>query len=85
MATQSNVPLADVVRSGITLTFVSFPAAIAQMPGSGVWSIVFFFMVLILGLDTQFTVVEICTTAIMDGFPQVKYYKKTLRIFNCFS
>ena len=71
MATQSNVPLDEVVRSGITLTFVSFPAAISQMPGSSVWSIVFFFMVLILGLDTQFTVVEICTTAIMDGFPQV--------------
>ena len=71
MATQSNVPLAEVVRSGITLTFVSFPAAIAQMPGSSLWSVVFFFMVLILGLDTQFTVVEICTTAIMDGFSQV--------------
>ena len=71
MAKQSNVPLDQVVRSGITLTFVSFPAAISQMPGSSVWSIVFFFMVLILGLDTQFTVVEICTTAIMDGFPQV--------------
>ena len=74
MATQSNVPLAEVVRSGITLTFVSFPAAIAQMPGSSLWSVVFFFMVLILGLDTQFTVVEICTTAIMDGFSQVCHF-----------
>ena len=69
MAFQSNKPMSHVVRSGITLAFVSFPAAIAQMPGSVYWSILFFFMVLLLGLDTQFTVVEICTAALMDQFP----------------
>jgi len=69
MAKRSNTELSKVVRSGITLAFVSFPAAIAEMPGSVAWSCIFFFMVLLLGLDTQFTVVEICTTAIMDYFP----------------
>ena len=78
MAAESNVPLAQVVRSGITLTFVSFPAAIAQMPGSSLWAIVFFFMVLLLGLDTQFTVVEICTNAIMDAFPEVCFLVQIL-------
>jgi len=50
MAYQSNTSMRHVVRSGITLAFVSFPAAIAQMPGSVYWSILFFFMVLLLGL-----------------------------------
>ena len=71
MAKRSNTELSKVVRSGITLAFVSFPAAIAEMPGAVAWSCIFFFMVLLLGLDTQFTVVEICTTAIMDYFPGV--------------
>jgi solute carrier family 6 amino acid transporter-like protein 5/7/9/14 len=68
MAKQSNTQLKDVVRSGITLAFVSFPAAIAQMPGSMFWSITFFFMLLLLGMDTQFTVVEIVRTAVTGKF-----------------
>ena len=83
MAKRSNTELSKVVRSGITLAFVSFPAAIAEMPGSVAWSCIFFFMVLLLGLDTQFTVVEICTTAIMDYFPGVSpillFFKRGIR------
>ena len=66
---QSNSAMNEVVSSGITLVFVSFPTAIADMPGASFWAILFFFMVLLLGLDTQFTVVEICTTAVIDAFP----------------
>ena len=83
MAKRSNTELSKVVRSGITLAFVSFPAAIAEMPGAVAWSCIFFFMVLLLGLDTQFTVVEICTTAIMDYFPGVsskQFVKRLNRI-----
>ena len=69
MARQAHTEMKSVVRSGITLAFVSFPAAIAEMPGSVFWALTFFFMVLLLGLDTQFTVVEICTTALFDAFP----------------
>ena len=79
MAKRSNTELSKVVRSGITLAFVSFPAAIAEMPGAVAWSCIFFFMVLLLGLDTQFTVVEICTTAIMDYFPGVSSLMSRLR------
>ena len=76
MAKQTNLPLSSVVQSGIVLAFVSFPAAIAEMPGSVFWSGIFFFMVLLLGLDTQFTVVELCCTAIMDTFPNVSILYK---------
>ena len=46
------------------------------MPGASIWSVVFFFMVLLLGLDTQFTVVEICTTAVFDMFSNTLDHKK---------
>lgn len=82
MAKRSNTELSKVVRSGITLAFVSFPAAIAEMPGAVAWSCIFFFMVLLLGLDTQFTVVEICSTAIMDYFPGVSSNQESNKKIN---
>jgi len=70
MARKSHTDMKNVVRSGITLAYVSFPSAIADMPGSTFWAVLFYVMVLLLGLDTQFTVVEICVTAILDAFPK---------------
>lgn len=43
---------------GIFLAFVSYPAAISQLPLAALWGIIFFTMLVLLGLDSVFAVIE---------------------------
>ena len=46
--------------------FVAYPAAIAEMEGAPIWSILFFVMIICLGLDSQFCMVEVVVTTLQD-------------------
>ena len=46
-----------------------YPEAVSQLPVAPLWSFLFFFMLLTLGLGTQFTVVETVVTTIVDLWP----------------
>ncbi|ELK07473.1 Sodium- and chloride-dependent neutral and basic amino acid transporter B(0+) [Pteropus alecto] len=54
MAHISGKEVSQVVKSGFDLAFIAYPEALAQLPGGPFWSILFFFMLLTLGLDSQF-------------------------------
>lgn len=66
MAHDSGLDVSKVADSGPGLAFVVYPEALARMPGSTVWSLLFFFMLLTLGLDTMFVTVETVISAICD-------------------
>lgn len=48
------------------MVFIAFTDAINQMPGATFWSVIFFLMLLTLGLDSLFGALESVTTALKD-------------------
>ncbi|XP_032083036.1 sodium- and chloride-dependent neutral and basic amino acid transporter B(0+) [Thamnophis elegans] len=78
MAYMSKKKVEDVVKSGFDLAFVAYPEALSQLPVAPLWSFLFFFMLLLLGLDSQFATIETITTTIQDIYPAVM---KKMRVF----
>ncbi|XP_077137624.1 sodium- and chloride-dependent neutral and basic amino acid transporter B(0+)-like [Ranitomeya variabilis] len=71
MALVSGKKVSDVVDEGFGLAFIAYPDALAKLPVSPLWSILFFCMLLALGLDSQFALIETLTTTIQDVFPKL--------------
>jgi len=46
--------------------FITYPEALAQMPGAPFFSVIFFFTLFLLGLTSAFSLLEVMTTLIMD-------------------
>ncbi|XP_012272981.1 sodium-dependent dopamine transporter [Orussus abietinus] len=69
MARASGKSIQDVATEGPGLVFIVYPAAIATMPGSIFWALIFFMMLLTLGLDSSFGGSEAIITALSDEFP----------------
>ncbi|XP_019647388.1 PREDICTED: sodium- and chloride-dependent glycine transporter 2-like [Branchiostoma belcheri] len=76
MANEMGVKVEEVADTGAGLAFVAYPAALARLPISPLWSSLFFVMLLTLGLDSQFAVLEALVTGIVDEFPRRLRSKK---------
>uniref|UniRef100_A0A5S6Q8P2 Transporter n=1 Tax=Trichuris muris TaxID=70415 RepID=A0A5S6Q8P2_TRIMR len=56
----------EVVSEGPGLAFITYPEVVSRMPLSQLWSALFFFMVLTVGVDSVFVMVETAITAAHD-------------------
>ncbi|KAI2664878.1 Sodium-dependent serotonin transporter [Labeo rohita] len=79
MAEQRNVNVEDVARDkGPSLLFITYPEAIANMVGSTFFAIIFFVMMITLGLDSTFGGLEAIITAVMDEYPDTLSHRREL-------
>merc|ERR1719150_528311 len=78
------VPIENVVRQKQGLAFVVYPEAILKLQPAQLWSVLFFFMLFLLGLDSQFAFLETVLTGIYDWAPaKLRNYKPIVVAILC--
>jgi NSS family neurotransmitter:Na+ symporter len=66
---QSGLPVCEVVQSGPQLAFVTYPTIIRLLPfGSVIFGVLFFLMILTLGIDSAFSLVEAGAASLIEKF-----------------
>ncbi|XP_072104042.1 sodium- and chloride-dependent GABA transporter 1 isoform X2 [Mobula birostris] len=62
------LPVENIATDGPGLVFVVYPEAFVTMPIAPMWATLFFFMLLCLGVDSQFAMVEVMVVSLMDSW-----------------
>jgi len=88
IATIKGLSVDEVAASGPGLVFVVYPEGLSTMPAAPLWSILFFIMMMMLGLSSMFSMAETFFSGFMDEFPSVLrktyYHTVAFRAVGCF-
>ena len=64
-----DLSIEDLAISGIELPFVAYPAMLAMLPGSNLWAILFFVMLVTVGIDSIFATFDFMQVFLFSEFP----------------
>lgn len=81
MAQKHSVPIGDVAKDGPGLIFIIYPEALATLPLSSVWAVVFFTMLLALGIDSAMGGMESVITGLIDEFQLLHRHRELFTLF----
>lgn len=76
--------LTDAELRGSTLVFVTLPEIFIQMPGTQLWSVLFFFLLLVAALTSTISVAEVSVAFICDRFKKSRKVATMLVILPTF-
>ncbi|KAG7167240.1 Sodium- and chloride-dependent glycine transporter 2-like 3 [Homarus americanus] len=86
MSHDLGIDIRELATSGPGLAFIAYPEAISRtLPIPQLWSVLFFFMLFTLGLDSEFALLETVLTALYDSFPRLRSRKLLLTATLCIS
>lgn len=83
MAHATNGTMESVVNSGPGLVFITYPEVVLRLPAAPVWAVLFFIMLAILGVDSEFCNVESLVCGVVDNWPQKLRKHRKLFTFCC--
>ncbi|XP_034240905.1 sodium- and chloride-dependent GABA transporter 2-like [Thrips palmi] len=83
VALEQGTTVANVVTSGPGLVFLTYPEVVLRLPGAPVWSAVFFTMLVVLGIDSEFCIVEALVAGLADQWPVLKTHRKKFTAVVC--
>ncbi len=68
----TNTPIKELPISGPDLVFITYPAALSLLPYPRLWIFLFFFTLILIGIDSQFGMVEVISYTIIDFKPKIR-------------
>ncbi|OWF53555.1 sodium- and chloride-dependent glycine transporter 1-like [Mizuhopecten yessoensis] len=76
MAHDAGLTMEEVAEAGPGLVFVAYPEAIMKLPLPHLWGVLFFLMLITVGIDSQFGMFETVSSGLVDSFPSVLKERK---------
>ncbi|XP_046574683.1 sodium-dependent proline transporter-like [Haliotis rubra] len=83
MSKETGVPVLEVVSSGPGLGYVTYPEVLTHLPVPRLWSFLFFAMLVFVAIDTIFSMVETCISAMVDHYPTFMRHRLAVTLAYC--
>ncbi|XP_069104940.1 sodium- and chloride-dependent betaine transporter-like [Argopecten irradians] len=70
LAHESGMKVDEVVEAGPGLIFLTYPEALVRLPLPQLWCVLFFVMLVFVGIDSQFGMLETVVSGLVDMYPK---------------
>ena len=66
-----DISIEDIDIEGIELAFVAYPAMLSMLPGSNIWAVIFFLMLIVIGIDSIFATFDFVMSFLLSEYPVI--------------